>query len=166
MLSASAAEMDRVVAFEIGVDDFVSKPFHPRELALRVSAILRRARRQNVAPSGESLRFERLTLDRGQHHVRVDEQPVLTAREFDVLATLMQSAGRVLSRRQILEDVWGTRSGKTPRVVDTHVKWIRRKLGPAGDYIETLRGVGYRFSDGGGPAGAVTLAHPTSPARP
>jgi len=150
MLTASGAEMDRVVAFEIGVDDFVSKPFHPRELALRVSAILRRARRQRSPVLRELLRFQRLLLDIGQHAVRVDEQPVaLTAREFDVLATLMQSAGRVLSRRQILEGVWGTRSGKTPRVVDTHVKWIRRKLGPAGDYIETLRGVGYRFSDRG-----------------
>jgi two-component system phosphate regulon response regulator PhoB len=148
MLTASGAEMDRVVAFEVGVDDFVAKPFHPRELALRVSAILRRARKQNVPASGESLRFQRLFLDLGQHQVRVDEQPVdLTAREFDVLAAMMQSAGRVLSRRQILQDVWGTRSGKTQRVVDTHVKWIRRKLGPAGNYIETLRGVGYRFSD-------------------
>lgn len=148
MLTASAAEMDRVVAFEIGVDDFVSKPFHPRELALRVGAILRRARKQARPAQSESLRFQRISLDLGQHDVRVDERPVpLTAREFDVLATMMQSAGRVLSRRQILEDVWGSRSGKTPRVVDTHVKWIRRKLGPAGDYIETLRGVGYRFAD-------------------
>ncbi len=147
MLSASAAEMDRVVAFELGVDDFVPKPFHPRELVLRVRAILRRTRKRSDAP-GDALRFQRLFLDLEQHHVRVDEQPVaLTAREFDVLATMMRSAGRVLSRRQILEDVWGNQSGKTPRVVDTHVKWIRRKLGPAGNYIETLRGVGYRLSD-------------------
>lgn len=148
MLTASAAEMDRVVAFEIGVDDFVAKPFHPREVALRVSAILRRSRKQTLPAPGESLRFQRLFLDLGQHQVRVDDQLVeLTVREFEVLAAMMQSAGRVLSRRQILQDVWGIRSGKTPRVVDTHVKWIRRKLGPAGDYIETLRGVGYRFSD-------------------
>jgi DNA-binding response OmpR family regulator len=148
MLSASAAEMDRVVAFEMGVDDFVPKPFHPRELALRVKAILRRTRKLSGDVPSDALRFQRLFLDLEQHDVRVDEQPVsLTAREFDVLATMMRSAGRVLSRRQILEDVWGTQSGKTPRVVDTHVKWIRRKLGPAGDYIETLRGVGYRLSE-------------------
>ncbi len=146
MLTASAAEMDRVVAFEIGVDDFVSKPFHPRELALRVAAILRRSRKLSLAGDGETLRSGRLLLDLAQHQVRVDEQSIpLTAREFDVLARLMQSPGRVLSRGQILEDVWGNRSGKTARVVDTHVKWIRRKLGGAGDRIETLRGVGYRF---------------------
>jgi two-component system phosphate regulon response regulator PhoB len=150
MLSASAAEMDRVVAFEIGVDDFVAKPFHPRELALRVGAILRRARKQGMPARSEVLQFQRLSLDLGQHDVRVDDRSVpLTPREFDILSTLMHSAGRVLSRRQILEEVWGTGSGETPRVVDTHVKWIRRKLGPAGSYLETLRGVGYRFSDEG-----------------
>jgi two-component system, OmpR family, phosphate regulon response regulator PhoB len=148
MLTASNAEMDRVVAFEIGVDDFVPKPFHPRELALRVNAILRRVRRQTTPGHKELLRFRRLVLDVGQHAVRVDGQPVvLTAREFEVLAALMHNAGRVLSRRQILAGVWGVHSDATVRVVDTHVKWIRRKLGPAGDYIETLRGVGYRFSD-------------------
>jgi two-component system phosphate regulon response regulator PhoB len=149
MLTASAAEMDRVVAFEVGVDDFVAKPFHPRELGLRIAAILRRTRKQDCLAGGDSLSFKRLSLDLGQHAVRVDAERIpLTAREFDVLVAMMQRAGRVLSRRQILEEVWGTRSGMTPRVVDTHVKWIRRKLGPAGHYIETLRGVGYRLSGG------------------
>jgi len=148
VLSASTAEMDRVVAFEIGADDFVSKPFHARELALRIRAILRRTRRALPEPVGDTLRHDRLELLPSQHQVQVDGRGVpLTAREFEVLAALMRSAGRVLSRRQLLERVWGSDSGKSPRVVDTHVKWIRRKLGPAADYIETLRGVGYRFRD-------------------
>ncbi len=154
MVAASAAEMDRVVAFEVGVDDFVSRPFHPRELALRVSAILRRTLRASRAPSELApLRFEELELDPGQRSVHVAGRPVtLTAKEFDVLASLMRSAGRVLGRKQILDDVWGVACGKTVRVVDTHVKWIRRKIDPAGRYIETLRGVGYRFTDRPGTA--------------
>jgi two-component system phosphate regulon response regulator PhoB len=149
MVTAANAEMDRVVAFEVGVDDFVTKPFHPRELALRVQAILRRtlrSTRDGDAPS--PLRFRGLSLDPQQRSAHVESKPVaLTAKEFDVLATLMRHAGRVLGRKQILEEVWGGQSGKTVRVVDTHVKWIRRKLGPSRNYIETLRGVGYRFAD-------------------
>ncbi len=149
MLSASNAEMDRVVAFEVGVDDFVSKPFNARELGLRIQAILRRTLRSSL--SGEPsvpLRYDKLSLDPQERSARVEDRPVaLTAKEFDVLATLMRHPGRVLGRKQILDAVWGAQSRKTVRVVDTHVKWIRRKLGPARDYIETLRGVGYRFSD-------------------
>jgi DNA-binding response OmpR family regulator len=149
MVTASSAEMDRVVAFEVGVDDFVTKPFHPRELALRVQAILRRALRSAAERSAPSpLRFRGLSLDPQQRSAYVESKPVaLTAKEFDVLATLMRHAGRVLGRKQILEEVWGGQSGKTVRVVDTHVKWIRRKLGESRAYIETLRGVGYRFTD-------------------
>ena len=149
MLTASNAEMDRVVAFEVGVDDFVSKPFHPRELALRIQAILRRTLRSALHGNPPSLfRFRGLSLDPQQRSAYVESKPVaLTAKEFDVLATLMRYSGRALGRKQILDEVWGGQSGKTVRVVDTHVKWIRRKLGRASDYIETLRGVGYRFSD-------------------
>ncbi len=149
MLSDSAAEMDRVIAFELGVDDFVTRPFHPRELALRVLAILRRVRATGPpATASGLLRQGRLVLDPGNRTVRVADRALeLTAREFDVLAALMRHRGRVLSREQILHEVWGFRPGKTARVVDTHVKWIRRKLGDAADYIETLRGVGYRFTD-------------------
>lgn len=149
MVAGGVAEMDRVVAFEVGVDDFVCRPFHPRELALRVHAILRRTLRSARAPSELSpLRFEEITLDPGQRSVHVAGRAVLlTAKEFDVLAALMRAAGRVLGRKQILDDVWGVACGKTVRVVDTHVKWIRRKIEPAGRYIETLRGVGYRFTD-------------------
>jgi len=149
MVTAANAEMDRVVAFEVGVDDFVAKPFHPRELALRVRAILRRTLRSAGEGDAESLlRFRGLSLDPQQRSVHVESKPIaLTAKEFDVLATLMRHAGRVLARKQILEEVWGGDSGKTVRVVDTHVKWIRRKLGPSKEFIETLRGVGYRFAD-------------------
>ncbi len=149
MLTSANAEMDRVVAFEVGVDDFVSKPFHPRELALRVQAILRRTLRSSLhGDSAILLRFRGLSLDPQQRSAHVDgKQLSLTAKEFDVLATLMRHAGRVLGRKQILDEVWGGQTGKTVRVVDTHVKWIRRKLGGTSDYIETLRGVGYRFSD-------------------
>jgi len=149
MVTAANAEMDRVVAFEVGVDDFVAKPFHPRELALRVQAILRRTLRSAGEANAPSLlRFRGLSLDPQQRSAYVESKPVaLTAKEFDVLATLMRHAGRVLGRKQILEEVWGGQSGKTVRVVDTHVKWIRRKLGPSKEFIETLRGVGYRFAD-------------------
>lgn len=149
MTSATAGEMDRVVAFEMGIDDFVSKPFHVRELGLRVRAILRRTRRgSGREPERGVLQHGIVCLDPAQRVTRVYDQPVaLTAKEFDLLATLMQHRGRALSRGQILREVWGLQSTKTARVVDTHVKWVRRKLGSAGRYIETLRGVGYRFTD-------------------
>jgi two-component system phosphate regulon response regulator PhoB len=160
MLTAQAAEMDRVVAFEVGVDDFVAKPCHPRELALRASAILRRTRQRRSGARAEGpLQLHALVVDPTQRSVRVGGHPIeLTAKEFDVLVALMRHAGRVLSRQRILDSVWGAESRKTARVVDTHVKWIRRKLGPEGACIETLRGVGYRFTDApdeGVAAGAV-----------
>lgn len=149
MLSA-AEEMDRLIAFELGVDDFVSKPFSARELAVRASAILRRTSRSAARePEGNgALQYERLTLDLGQQCAYVDGERVeLTEKEFDVLSLMARNAGRVLSRERILADVWGSTGARTPRVVDTQVKWIRRKLGKAGHYLETLRGVGYRLRD-------------------
>lgn len=149
MLSA-AEEMDRVIAFELGVDDFVSKPFSSRELAVRVSAILRRTAwsGRRPPPGDAPLHYERLVVDLAQQRVTVDGECVeLTGKEFEVLALLARHGGRVLSRERILTDVWGSSTARTPRVVDTQVKWIRRKLGDAGRYLETLRGVGYRFRD-------------------
>jgi DNA-binding response OmpR family regulator len=110
---------------------------------------LRRTLRSALHSNPPSLlRFRGLSLDPQQRSLYVASKPVaLTAKEFDVLATLMRHAGRALGRKQILDEVWGGQSGKTVRVVDTHIKWIRRKLGGASDYLETLRGVGYRFSD-------------------
>lgn len=143
------SEIDRVVAFETGVDDYVTKPFFGRELAVRVRAVLRRSR-QRQAPHDDS-RLQRhgsVVLDSESRMVRVDDEPIsLTPREFDLLATLMGDAGRVLSRSRLVETVWGDDDAAGHRSVDTHVKTIRRKLGNKRRYIETVRGVGYRFAE-------------------
>jgi len=153
MVTAKAEEIDRVVGFEIGADDYVVKPFSPRELVLRVKALLKRSARQTESPSAaaEELRHAELVLNTAAYEVRVEDAPVeLTALEFRLLRTLMERAGRVQSRDQLLDDVWGNDIAVTPRTVDTHVKRVREKLGPvAADYIETVRGVGYRFTRGG-----------------
>ena len=146
MLTAKAEEIDRVVGFEVGADDYVTKPFSLRELMLRARAILRRAHASEVeAGSGEQV-FGRLRIDSGGHRAWVDGQEVsLTALEFRLLTTLMGRRGRVQTRDTLLEDVWDMSGDVTTRTVDTHVKRLRQKLGTAGIYIETLRGVGYRF---------------------
>ncbi len=146
MISARGDEIDRVVAFELGVDDYLTKPFSVRELMLRVRAILRRQQVNGEArPVGE-LVHDRLRLDIEGHRAWVDDQQIpLTALEFRLLATLVGRRGRVQTRDTLLADVWGSQSDVTTRTVDTHVQRLRRKLGPAANYIETLRGVGYRF---------------------
>lgn len=145
-LTAKDNEIDRVVAFELGADDYVAKPFSVRELNLRVRALLRRAKAtKSVAPSGEQ-NFERLRVDPEAHQAWVDgAEVVLTALEFRLLHTLLTRRGRVQTRSQLLEDVWGVHAEVTTRTVDTHVKRLREKLGDAGGYVETIRGVGYRF---------------------
>ncbi|PRP97376.1 response regulator [Enhygromyxa salina] len=146
MLTARGDELDRVVGFEVGADDYVTKPFSVRELLLRVRAILRRVR----APAEEPSRLQNgaLELDISSHRVWVHEEEVrLTALEFRLLATLLSRAGRVQTRDTLLADVWGMHAGLTTRTVDTHVTRLRKKLGDVGRYIETLRGVGYRFRD-------------------
>jgi len=142
-------EVDRIVAFENGVDDYVTKPFFPRELAGRVRAVLRRAEpSESVRPGVRVRTWGDLSIDPDSRVVTVGGRPIsLTPREFDLLVTLMDDAGHVLSRDRLLERVWGEGSGAGHRSVDTHVKTIRRKLGAARDSIETVRGVGYRFSD-------------------
>jgi two-component system, OmpR family, phosphate regulon response regulator PhoB len=147
MLTAKAEEMDRVIGFEVGADDYVVKPFSVRELMLRVKAIRRRS--QPPAPASESaeLSLGRLRMDMSAHRVWVDsDEVVLTALEFKLLHTFATRQGRVQTREMLLSDVWGITADVTTRTVDTHVKRLRQKLGLAGDYIETLRGVGYRFS--------------------
>jgi two-component system phosphate regulon response regulator PhoB len=145
MVSARGDEIDRVVAFELGVDDYVVKPFSVRELLLRIRAILRRQQSGDVRSGGE-LTHERLRIDLDGHWVWVDDEEVeLTALEFRLLAALVTRRGRVQTRDVLLADVWGSEVDVTTRTVDTHVQRLRRKLGPAGSYIETLRGVGYRF---------------------
>jgi len=144
MLTARAEEIDRVVGFEIGADDYVVKPFSVRELTLRISAVMRRA----SSPSAEdkTVVFGRLRMDREAHRVWVSGEEIeLTALEFKLLATLYDRRDRVQSRTVLLDVVWGIRADVTTRTVDTHVKRLREKLNDARDYIETVRGVGYRF---------------------
>jgi two-component system phosphate regulon response regulator PhoB len=144
MLTAKGEEIDRVVGFEIGADDYVVKPYSVRELTLRVRAILRRTR--TGESEGERIEFGRLRVDVSAHRTWVDDEEVsLTALEFKLLTTLLERRGRVQTREVLLTDVWGFSAEVTTRTVDTHVKRLRQKLGPAGRYIETLRGVGYRF---------------------
>lgn len=145
MVSARSEEIDRVVGFELGADDYVTKPFSVRELLLRIRAILRR--RATEATSVEEPKFDRLRVDLERHQVWIDDQPItLTALEFRLLTTLMTRRGRVQTREMLLQDVWGLQVDVTTRTVDTHVQRLRKKLGTVvGNYIETLRGVGYRF---------------------
>ena len=146
MLTAKDDEVDRIVGFEIGADDYVTKPFSLRELMLRVRAILRRAAPGKEDASSQELIHDRLRVDPAGHRVWVDDDELsLTALEFKLLNTLLTRAGRVQTRDTLLTDVWGMQTGVTTRTVDTHVTRLRKKLGPASTYIETLRGVGYRF---------------------
>lgn len=146
MLTAKGEEIDRVVGFEVGADDYVAKPFSVRELLLRVRAILRRA--QTVEPERSEVVFGGLRVDRPGHRVWVGAEEVgLTALEFRLLTTLLTRRGRVQTRDRLLSDVWGYEADVTTRTVDTHVKRLREKLGDAGAYVETVRGVGYRFRD-------------------
>jgi len=152
MLTAKGEEIDRVVGFEVGADDYVIKPFSVRELMLRIQAILRRAAPESQSgdpgTGTEVEAFGILRLDREAHRVWVDKEEInLTALEFRLLSTFMARKGRVQGRDTLLSDVWGIDAEVTTRTVDTHVKRLREKLGPAGNYIETLRGVGYRFRD-------------------
>jgi two-component system phosphate regulon response regulator PhoB len=147
MLTAMADELDRVVGFELGADDYVTKPFSLRELILRVRAVLRRS-----APveGGEVLMAGPLRVDAASHRVWVDaEEVTLTALEFRLLSTFLARQGRVQTRETLLGDVWDIHAEISTRTVDTHVKRLREKLGAAGELIETLRGVGYRFRSGG-----------------
>jgi len=147
MLTAKGEEIDRVVGFEVGADDYVVKPFSVRELLLRIKAILRRAEAPAAPESTDGgIEFGTLRVDAEAHRVWVDgEEVTLTALEFKLLITLHSRRGRVQSREQLLDEVWGIQASVTTRTVDTHVKRLRQKLGGAAAYIETLRGVGYRF---------------------
>jgi two-component system phosphate regulon response regulator PhoB len=153
MLTAKGEEVDRIVGFELGADDYVVKPFSVRELLLRIDAIVRRkVKPEKVAD--KPLEFGKLRVDREAHRVWVDGDEVeLTALEFKLLVTLLERKNRVQSRTSLLSDVWGIEADVETRTVDTHVKRLREKLGSAGDYVETVRGVGYRFAESPGEAG-------------
>ncbi|HLV68405.1 MAG TPA: response regulator transcription factor [Polyangiaceae bacterium] len=145
MVTARGEEIDRVVGFELGADDYVVKPFSVRELLLRVQAVLRR-RTAEPDQSDALIEFGRLRIDRGAHRVWVDGHEIdLTALEFKLLVTLYDRRNRVQTRSALLDDVWGIQADITTRTVDTHVKRLREKLVSARDYVETVRGVGYRF---------------------
>jgi two-component system, OmpR family, phosphate regulon response regulator PhoB len=147
LLTAKADELDRVIGFELGADDYVTKPFSVRELILRVKAILKRRASEERQPADPSYTFGALTLNLEAHQVFINDLEVgFTALEFRLLKHLIDRKGRVQSRDQLLEEVWGYSAEVTTRTVDTHIKRLREKLGSAGEYIQTIRGVGYRFS--------------------
>ena len=146
ILTAKDDEVDKVVGFEIGADDYVTKPFSVRELILRVKAVLKRGEKKKDIVEVER-QFGDLTIDIDSHEVYVDKNKIdLTALEFRLLNQLVDRRGRVQSRDQLLSDVWGYSAEVTTRTVDTHIKRLREKLGPMGKYVQTIRGVGYKFS--------------------
>lgn len=149
LVTARAEETDRLIGLSVGADDYVTKPFSPRELVLRVKAILRRSSHLVDRPDGV-IRFDDLTIDTGARVVEVDgEEPELTALEFDLLVALSDAPGLVLTRRQLIERVWGWDFVGDERVVDVHIRNLRRKLGDDAiepRFITTVRGVGYKFT--------------------
>ena len=146
ILTAKDDEVDRVVGFELGADDYVTKPFSVRELILRVKAILKRGVKKSDVVEVER-QFGDLKIDVDSHEVHVDSSLIeLTALEFRLLRELVDKRGRVQSRDSLLSEVWGYSSDVTTRTVDTHIKRLREKLGSMGKYVQTIRGVGYKFS--------------------
>ncbi len=149
MLTARSDEVDKVVGLSVGADDYVTKPFSPRELVARTRAVLRRGRATVTPDPGERLEFGALTIDATRHEVTRNDTPVeLSALEFDLLVALARVPGRVLTRAQLLQQVWGWNFFGDERVVDVHIRSIRRALGDPADapqLIGTVRGVGYKF---------------------
>ena len=148
MLTARSEEADKLIGLELGADDYVTKPFSPRELVARVRAVLRR-RREDGGSGDDEMRFPGLVVDVGRHEVRVDDTPVeLTNLEFELLAALAGAPGRVFTRRQLIERVWGWDFYGDERLVDVHIRNLRKSLGDSADdprFIGTVRGVGYKL---------------------
>lgn len=149
LLTARSEELDKLIGLSVGADDYVTKPFSPRELVARIKAVLRRGRGAPADEDVERLVFGNLEIDLGAREVRRDGEPVeLSALEFDLLAALARAPGRALTRRQLLERVWGWDFYGDERVVDVHIRSIRKALGDSADtpeLIGTVRGVGYKF---------------------
>ncbi len=142
MLTARSEERDELLGFELGVDEYISKPFSPKILVARVEAILRR----KTAKTGEVLESAGIRLDKDAHEVTVDGRPVdLSNKEFELLAYFMENQGMALSREKILNNVWNYDYFGDARTIDTHVKKLRSKLGPKGDMIKTIWGMGYKL---------------------
>ena len=149
MLTARAEEIDRVLGLELGADDYMVKPFSPRELVLRIKAILRRGESKEDTSSAV-LTVGKLVVDKSRPKVTVNAKEVqLTAMELKLLIVLMERRGRMQSRERLLNDVWDIDAEVTTRTVDTHIKRLRQKLGKMGECIETVRGSGYRFCEEG-----------------
>jgi two-component system phosphate regulon response regulator PhoB len=146
MLTARTAEIDRVLGLELGADDYITKPFSPRELILRVKNVLKRA---TAAPAGgERIQFGGLVIDQSRHTATYLGKPLeLTATEFKLVTVLAGRKGRVQTRENLLKDVWGYNSLIDTRTIDTHMRRLRDKLGGAAKYLDTVRGVGYRFHE-------------------
>ena len=146
MLTAKSEEIDKIVGLSIGADDYVTKPFSPRELVARIKAAVRRMGNGGGSPDVSVLVFKHIRIDTGRRKVWVGDQLIeLTTTEFDLMKSLAEHRGLVLSREQLLEDVWGHEYFGELRVVDVHIGHIRQKIGD--EYITTVRGVGYRFED-------------------
>ena len=144
MVTAKAAEIDRILGLELGADDYITKPFSPRELVLRVKKMLQRG--QAADDKKDTFKFGDLLIDNPRHLVSWRGNRIeLTATEFKLLTVLAQRRGRVQSREQLLRDVWEYNSLIDTRTVDTHMRRLREKLGPAAKFLDTVRGVGYRF---------------------
>jgi DNA-binding response OmpR family regulator len=146
MLTAKGEEVDRIVGLELGADDYIVKPFSPRELVLRVKAILKRGKIEEIKK--DILTAGHITIDIPKHKVTVKGNPIeLTQMEFKLLVTLMERRSRVQTRERLLSDVWDMDTGIDTRTIDTHVKRLREKLGKSGNFIETVRGLGYKFKE-------------------
>jgi two-component system phosphate regulon response regulator PhoB len=148
LLTAKGEEIDRVLGFEFGADDYVTKPFSAREVVLRVRAVLKRSGSVEEAAEARILRFGPIELDLDNHRATVDRAPLtLTITEFRLLADLVRARGRVRSREALLSEVWGYDSDVLSRTVDTHMRRLRSKMGSAAGWLGTVRGVGYRIQD-------------------
>lgn len=146
MLTARGEEVDRIVGLELGADDYIVKPFSPRELILRIKTILKRGKSE--APKKELMMAGDISVDIPKHKVTVKNKSIeLTRMEFKLLITLMERRGRLQDRDKLLNDVWNIDSMISTRTIDTHIKKLREKLGKAGNMIETVRGMGYRFKE-------------------
>ena len=147
MVTAKGEEVDRVVGFEVGADDYVVKPYSVRELLLRVGGMLKRSSKEKDEGDKEVLVFEDLKIDTNKHKVYLSDKKIsLTSKEFKLLKHLLSKADKVQTRDNLLDKVWGYNNDVTTRTVDTHVKRLRSKIGKYGDKIETVRGEGYIFN--------------------